>query len=89
MLTNLACFALFSWMQQEGLYPTAPKSPVVEATQYAPRLGNGPKRKPFSDLSRDRKGKRCRSDNPYSLSEDELTPKLIKQLVGCQVLING
>ena len=76
-----SCLLRFiSWLKQEGLYPTAPESPAVEDKRYAPRLGNGTKQQPFSSLAQDRKGKRCRSDNPYTLSEDELTPKLIKQL---------
>lgn len=68
------------WLQSEKLYPSGPELPAVADGTYAPRLGNGPKQKPFANLTQARKGKRWRRADPYTLKEAELNPRLLKQL---------
>lgn len=74
-----ALLRFLAWLQSEKLYPSGPELPAV-ADQYAPRLGNGPKQKPFANLTRARKGKRWRKADPYALKEAELNATLLKQL---------
>jgi hypothetical protein len=69
-----------NWLREQGLYPLAPPTP--DSGKYTPRLGNGPKVKPFRDLATDSKGRRRCNAIEFSLKETELTPRLIKQLEG-------